>query len=161
MLTKKKKIFILFGMVALLVLTGVLNIVLNRLNGDAANDANGEQNGDFFAMYRASRIAEREETLAILDSIINNEASTAAQKEDATNQKAAIAAANQMEMTLEGLIIARGFSDAIVTNTTQNINVLVKSSELNEAQVAQIQTILQDEVKGLDLNTVRIIPIEG
>ncbi|MCL2598720.1 MAG: SpoIIIAH-like family protein [Firmicutes bacterium] len=162
MLTKKKKVFILFGMVALLVLTGVLNIVLNRMNTDAnADDANGEQNGDFFAMYRAMRIADRQETLAILDSVINNPASSQSEIDEANAKKIAIASSSEKELEVESLIKARGFSDAVVTNTTENVNIIVKASELNTQQVAQIQDIVQTALPDKPLDVVTIIPVEG
>lgn len=161
MLTKKKKVFILFGMVALLVITGILNIMLNNMNGNATDDANGEQNGDFFAMYRAARIADRQETLAILDSIINNESSTPEEKSDATAQKLAIATSSEKELEIETLIKARGFSDAVVTNTTENVNVIMRASELDENQVAQVYDVLETALPDKDSSTFKLFPIEA
>lgn len=148
-------------MVALLVVTGYLNIMLNNMNANASDNANGEQNGDFFAMYRAARISDRNETLAILDSIINNEASTQQEKSDATAKKMAIVASSELELELETLIKARGFSDAAVTNTTDNINIIVKASETSKEQVAQILDVIVTTIPDQDLNVIKVIPVEG
>ena len=71
MLGKKKKIFILTGMIALLVLTGVLNIVLNLTATNPSDDANaGTTYTDFFSAYRTDRTASREEAMLYYDEII-------------------------------------------------------------------------------------------
>lgn len=52
MLGKKSKIFVLVGMIALLVLTGVLNIYLNKSAEKANAGTDDNLSSDFFATYR-------------------------------------------------------------------------------------------------------------
>ena len=54
MLTKKKKMFIIFGMVALLVVTGGLNLALSK-KADNIPTA-GYQSASFLTSYRASKL---------------------------------------------------------------------------------------------------------
>ena len=95
MLAKKKKIFILTGMIALLVLTGVLNIVLN-LTADSgpADDVNaGSTYTDFFTAYKTDRTASREQTMLYYDEIIASAESSAESKAEAEAAKLDLAEA--------------------------------------------------------------------
>lgn len=76
MLSKKKKIIILCGMLVLLVVTGVLNIVLNQ-SSIATGSGDAMQSASFFQTYRSDRVATREQTILYLDAIIANSASDA------------------------------------------------------------------------------------
>lgn len=159
MLSKKKKVFILIGMVALLVVTGCLNIFLNK-NSDPLDPIGGSlNNASFFDTFRADRTSTREQTVLYLDAIIENPSSTAEAKADAEASKKTLTDNMEMELVIEGLIKALGFADAVVTNSTENINIIVKSTELNDTQVAQILDIIVTETDKAATN-VRIIPVE-
>ena len=158
MLSKKKKIFILVGMVALLVVTGCLNIFLNNRSSQAAN-AETVTYGNFFTTYRTDRAVTREQTMLYLNEIIANEASSEEAIKEAQAQKLSLSQNMELELVLEGLIKALGFEDAIVTATTDSINVIIKSGELTEAEVAQVLDIIVTETDRT-ANDVRIIPVE-
>ena len=157
MLSKKKKIFILVGMVALLVVTGCLNIFLNNKSSQAAN-AETVTYGNFFTTYRTDRTVTREQTMLYLNEIIANEASSEEAIKEAQAQKLSLSQNMELELVLEGLIKALGFEDAIVTATTDSINVIIKSGELTEAEVAQVLDIIVTETDRT-ANDVRIIPV--
>ena len=159
MLSKKKKIFILAGMVALLVVTGCLNIFLNT-RATKANASSGEVTyGNFFTTYRTDRQSTRDQTILYLDAIIQNEASSEDAVRDAEAQKLSLTKNMDLELVLEGLIKALGFEDAIVTASTENINVILKSGELTEAEVAQVLDVVISETDKTALD-VRVIPVE-
>ena len=145
MLTKKKKLFIILGLAILLVVTGYLNVRLNSSSSDLASAT--EQTSDFFATYRADRNYTRNLELEYLDAIITSASSTADYISTATNQKLALVAQMDRELILEGLIASAGFKDAIVTGSSENLNVIVKSDGLTSADVAKILTIVVDETK--------------
>lgn len=158
MLSKKKKVFILVGMLALLVVTGCLNIFLNNKTTDA--NASGDITyGNFFTTYRTDRQATRDQTILYLDAIINNEASSSEAVKNAESQKLALTKNMDLELVLEGLIKSLGFEDAIVTASTENINIIIKSDELTEAEVAQVLDIVVSETNKTALD-VRILPVE-
>ena len=54
---------------------------------------------------------------------------------------------------------AKGFEDAIVSTSSSNINVIVKSAELQESEVAQIVEIIQGQTN-YNLDNIKIIPVE-
>lgn len=158
MLSKKKKIFVLVGMVALLVVTGCLNIFLNNKAEQANANEGNVTYASFFAAHRAERESTRSATMLYLDAIIQNEASSEEAVRDAESQKLAITKSMETELVLESLIKALGFEDAVVTGSTNNINVIVKSADMTEAQAAQILDIIVRETDKTATN-VRVVPI--
>lgn len=160
MLSKKKKIIVLVGMVALLVLAGCLNIFLNLKNDEGDPISGGDYNyGNFFATYRTDRQTTRDQTILYLDAIINNEASSEEAVANAEASKLELTQNMELELVLEGLIKSLGFDDAVVTNSTENVNIIVKAAELTSEQAAQILEVVMTETKKEAIN-VRIIPVE-
>ena len=152
---KKSKIIVLAGMIALLVLTGVLNIVINKKAQSVSTDTTASS--DFFVTYRADRLATRNQSMLDLDEIIKT-GSEAAVK-DAEAEKLALTSTMDNELKLEGLIKAVGFEDAVVISTSENVSVILKSGALTSAQGAKVLQIGTDET-GKSAASVRIIPVE-
>ena len=159
MLSKKKKIFVLVGMVALLAAAACLNIFLNRTGDRADAGSNNVTYGSFFETYRTDRKTTREQTMLYYDAIIANEASSAEAIANAEAAKLDLARNMEVELVIEGLIKSLGFEDAVVTNTTESINVIVKAGEMTSAEAAQILDIITTETDKTALD-VRIIPVE-
>ena len=156
MLSKKKKIFILISMVVLLVVTGYLNVALNK---NESNLETATTSANFFTSCRADKLASRNYQLELCDSIIKTSTD---QKEiaSAKAQRAEIASRMESELVLGGLIAATGYEDVIVTTTTDSTNVFVKTSAgLTSDEVASILSILTSETNVLASN-VKIIPVE-
>ena len=157
MLSKKKKIIILSGMVALLVVTGVLNIVLNQ----RVKETEGQQQQEYrslFQTYRTDRLATRDQTMLYLDAIIASDASSADAVAAAEQQKLQLTRNMEQELALEGLIKAVGFTDAFITMSTENVNVIVKTTGLTEDEANRILGIIVDET-GRSAQNVIVIPL--
>ena len=154
-MSKKKKIFVLAGMVALLVVTGVLNIILNQKPITPIDG--GVVSGSYFETTRSDKKATRDETLLVLDAIIAN--GTEQARADAEAQKLAITNSMTMENNLESLIKALGYDDVVVTASSTYVNVIIKADDLTDIQVAQIVHIITTETTKTPSN-IRIIPIE-
>lgn len=158
MLSKKKKIFILSGMLVLLVVTGYLNYALNKVGTEQATTTT--TSAGFFTTYKSDRTIARDSQLAILNEVINNANVSAAEKAVAIQAKTELAQKIEKELILEGLIKAKGFEDAVVTIGSNYYNVIVKNpSALNSNEVAQILSIISGETGCLATN-VKIIPME-
>ena len=157
MLKKRTKIIILVAMVLLLGVTGYLNIALN--NNVVDTGAQTVTSGNYFTTYRDDRQATRDQELLYYDAIIASEASSAEAVENAQSKKMEIIAQMESELVMEGLIKAKGFEDVIVTTSNTNINVIVKSSELQSSQVAQIVSIVQEQTSK-SIDNIKIIPVE-
>jgi stage III sporulation protein AH len=96
--------------------------------------------------------------MAYYQAIVDSSASTT---EEVSNAKASmldLVSQIEKELYVEGLIKGIGFDDCVMTLTPSNINVVVKSSGLNETEVAQIVTILQEQLSA-SLENIKIMPI--
>lgn len=153
---KKSKIIVLAGMIALLVLTGVLNIVINK-KAQSVSSGDTTASADFFVTYRADRLATRNQSMLDLDEIIKSGSEEAIKNAEA--EKLALTSTMENELKLEGLIKAIGFEDTVVITTSENVSVILRSGELKSEQVAQVLQIVTDET-GKTAASVRIIPVE-
>ncbi|MBS6476750.1 MAG: SpoIIIAH-like family protein [Firmicutes bacterium] len=157
MLSKKSKIFVLVGMLALLVVTGYLNVYLNnRSKSDSLVTANS---ADFFTTYRNDRTTTRNQTMLYLDSIIESDLSSKEAVAEAEKNKLALTGAMEAELNLEGTIKSMGFDDVVISTGNDYCNVMVKTKELKSEQVAKILEAVTAQT-GKTANYVRIIPVE-
>ena len=157
MLSKKSKIFVLVGMLALLVVTGYLNVYLNnRSKTDSLVTANS---ADFFTTYRNDRTTTRNQTMLYLDSIIESDLSSKEAVAEAEKNKLALTGAMEAELNLEGTIKSMGFDDVVISTGNDYCNVMVKTKELKSEQVAKILEAVTAQT-GKTANYVRIIPVE-
>ncbi|MGI6003963.1 MAG: SpoIIIAH-like family protein [Christensenellales bacterium] len=137
------------------------------------NGTNGLDNGDedmengdtegaatvakFFSDFRSERNTVRAEEIAYLDSIVNNTNSDQSIINQAQQEKIKIVTAMEKEVTIEGLLKAQGFSDAIATLHEGSVNVVVGLPQLSDSQVAQILEIVRRE-SGEEPANIKIIP---
>ena len=150
MLSKKKKLFILFGMVALLVVTGGLNMYLSK-NDDNLQTTN-YSSASLLTSYRASKLETRNSMIELYDSII----ATSTDSTQITETNALISdLADRMEQetVLEGMIMASGYE--VVTNADGSYTVMVKSDNLTSDDVAKILGILVKET-GVSATNVKV-----
>lgn len=155
MLSKKKKVFILFGMVLLLVVTGGLNLYLTKNTEDVPTST--YQDTSLISSYRASKLETRQTMMSYYDSII----STSTDSEQITQTNALItelAGRMEKETVLEGMIMASGYEDAVVTNSDGSYSVMVKSDGLTDNDVAKILSILVKET-GVSATNVKVASV--
>ncbi|MGI6213208.1 MAG: SpoIIIAH-like family protein [Christensenellales bacterium] len=137
----KKKTIILISMIVLLVTVGCLNYFLN-FPPKAEEDPTAPT---FFATFRIDREATRAQEILYLDGIIASELSTPDAIDAAQEKKINLCDTMEKELVLEGLIKAQGFEDCIVTMSTENVNIVVKTENLGLEQAAQILSIIVNE----------------
>ena len=151
-LTKKKKIFIICGMLILLVVTGGLNLYLNKPIDDLQTTTSSQMS--LLSSYRASKMETRNSMLEMYDSIIST--SKDADQILETNAKISdLAGRIEAETVLEGMIMASGYEDVVVTNVDDSYTVMVKSNGLTSDDVAKILSILVKET-GVSATNVKI-----
>lgn len=158
-LSKKKKIIILSVMVALLLVTGYVNVALNSSLSSSATQTTSTTSANFYTTYRNERETTRTQEIQFYDSIIASATSSDSAKEEAEQNKLNLIAQMEKELVTEGIIRGKGFTDAIVTSSSSNINVFVQSSELTSAEVAQITTVVTEQL-GVEIDRIIIIPAE-
>lgn len=160
-MTKKKKIIVLTTMIALLVITGILNIVLNSGTIQTSTNINTEySSASFFSTYRTDRTTTRNEAIEYYKDLISNTELTAETKLEYEAKIDQLISAMSIELNMETMIKSKGFSEAVVSYSDTYINVIVKSAELTEAEVAQIVEVVQDQSNNRDIDFIKIIPVE-
>ena len=151
--TRRRKMLLLVGMFALLIVTGYLNFSLNN-NTPEVGGGTGQQS--IFEMFRQTRHTERQSQIVILENIVASENHSEDARRQAEQQKLSLLAAINFENTAEGWIGAAGFSDVVVSRTGDNINVLVRQeATLTREDIGRIQLILND-VEGSAIQIERI-----
>lgn len=156
--SKKKKIIILSVMVALLLVTGYVNVALNSSLSSSTTQTNSTAvNANFYTTYRNERESTRTQEIQFYDSIIASATSSVDAKKEAEINKMALISLMEKELVTEGIIRGKGFEDAIVTSSDSNVNVFVKCAELTSAEVAQISSVVTEQLS-VELDKVIIIP---
>ena len=139
-------------MLVLLVVTGGLNLFLNR--SDEVVQPTTSSQVSLLTSYRASKMETRNSMLEMYDSIISTSKDTEQIIE--TNAKISeLAGRMEAETVLEGMIMASGFEDVVVTNVDDSYTVMVKSNGLTSDDVAKILGILVKET-GVSATNVKI-----
>lgn len=92
---------------------------------------------------KMNREQMRAENEAVLMEIINNVNLSEGEKAEATSQLVAMTAIAEKEAAAEMLLEAKGFTDAVVSVNGENVDVVVNSANLSDADRAQIEDIVK------------------
>ena len=158
-MSNKKKIIVMSSLVLLLAVTAVFNFVLATTTPvSSADDEVTATN--YFTTYRSERTTTRNEELVQLDSVIALYEEGDEKYEAATAMKMEIVAAMEQELILENMVRSLGFSDAVVSvsSDTDNVNVFINSSELNYDTALSIYNMMKKET-GIVAGNVIIMPV--
>ncbi len=126
----RKKILVLSCMVVLLVVAGTLSIVLNLNAGKTPDNSLDGTQSTFFSELQSDKELRKNEQIALLDAIINNDNSTKEAIANAEAEKLAIVTNIKTEMALESMIKSKGFQNVAVMIGNEKINVFVDKAEL-------------------------------
>ena len=171
-----QRTLIMCAMLAVLVVTGAVSIQYTRraeqtaqenttvretaqsqTQSDAQPTEEAAETGSFITDYRSERNSVRAQEVAYLDSIIQNTATKQETLDEAQARKLELTDMMEKEVTVEGLLRAKGFSQAIVTLSPESVNVVVADASVTSQQAAQILQIVQNET-GQPAQNVKIIP---
>ncbi|MBQ7798174.1 MAG: SpoIIIAH-like family protein [Clostridia bacterium] len=162
-MTKKKKIIVLSVMIGLLILTGYINVALNNSLSNTTNPTTSTQTSasteSFYTTYKTERESTRQQEIQFYEAIIASSTSSDEAKEEAEKNKLDLINQMEKELVVEGIIVGKGFDDAIVTQSSANVNVFIKSPELNSSEVAIITDVVREQL-GVDIEKIIIIPSE-
>lgn len=120
---------------------------------DVGKQEAGEE--DYFTTAELNRRQARDESLEVLQNVIDSELADEAVKTQAMEEMAAIASEIDAEANIESLLISKGFDDCIAILNGESINVVVKSEgELQPAQIAQINAVVFEQTGLEPVNVV-------
>lgn len=104
-------------------------------------------NDDYFTRSKLERETMYSQMLETYTGILENEKISSEQKDIAENEIKNINDTKNAIMVVENLFKTKGFENAIVLVNSPSVNVVIKAKELSTEQVAQIQNIVQRELK--------------
>lgn len=157
-MTTKKKIIAMTSLVLLLGVTAAANFIFAGSNIGESEE--GVTTANYFQTYRAERTTTRSESLVQLDSVIALYEVGDEKYEEATDMKMELVAAMEKELVLENMVKSLGFSDAVVSVSTEseNVNVFINSAELNYDTALSIYNMMKNET-GIVSGNVIIMPV--
>lgn len=128
------------------------------VNADEASDEKKQSLNGYFSEARLQRETKREESIDTLLELINSDGADKAAKAVAEEQITELAMYTEKEVTMENMIKAKGYQDAVVFMGENLVSVAVFSAGLNEVDAAIISDIATS-VTGLSADKVNIVEI--
>lgn len=118
--------------------------------------ANTGAEESYFTVASLERQKSRDESLTLLQTVVDSSESMPDAKSKALDDIAAIASAIEAENNIETLIKAKGFDDCVAVVSGTEANVIVKTTGLLTYEVAQIREIVMNELS-IPAENVKII----
>jgi len=128
----------------------------NEQSSSEANLQNVVAEENYFAVATVSRKRARDESLDLLNHIINSAESMPDTKDKALKDIEAIANDIEKEANIEVLIKAKGFAECVAVVSGENASIIVKTSGLMPNEVAQIKEIAYEQA-GIIPGNVKIV----
>ncbi len=114
------------------------------------------RSSNYFIEHRLSRDKLRASLIDRLNEIINNENTNEETRTKAQNEIIALGQVAELELSLEGLIKAKGFEDALVFLGDNSARVVVSADELTEQDMVKIFEIVKSEA-GIEAGNITIM----
>lgn len=121
--------------------------IVNSTNDQTKETSTSASNDDYFTRSKLERETMYSQMLETYTGILENEKISSEQKDIAENEIKNINDTKNAIMVVENLFETKGFENAIVFVNNPSVNVVIKAKELGTEQVAQIQNIVQRELK--------------
>ncbi len=170
-----KRNFIIMGAVVLTVAVVAVNLVIfsnkeddgfnydQSAGMDAGTADTSDQNlpdtetvDSYFTSVQVSRQRTRDEAIEVLQAVVDNAASTETAKNEALTQINKLADIMEAEANIETLIVAKGFAECVAVISDDSASIVVRSDELQPAQISQINEIVYEQ-SGIKPVNIKII----
>ena len=116
----------------------------------------GNLDRDYFVEYRLSRDKLRANLIDRLSEIINNTQTNDETRTEAQTEIISIGRISETELQIEALIKSKGFDEAVVLLTDEDIKIVVSVDELSETEMVKILDIVRAETN-FDMDNIKII----
>ena len=110
---------------------------------------------DYFTKSKLERDTMYSQMLESYENVLNSSNSLETQKQSATDEIKKINDTKNSIMICENLIQTKGFENSIVFVNGDSINVIIKSKEMKQEEVAQVQNIVSREM-GAEIENIHI-----
>ena len=122
------------------------------VDSNAPTQADGS---DYFTRSKLERETMYSQMIETYTNILENDKISSEQKDIAENEIKNINDTKNAIMVVENLFETKGFENAVVFVNSPSVNVVIKAKELTTEQVAQVQNIIQRELK-TDIENIHI-----
>lgn len=123
---------------------------------EVSADAKGEV--DYFSQAKLNRESARSKKLEILNSLLENPDADLESKKKAEQDLLLAASLSDKEAICESLIISKGFSDAVVFISDENVSVTVKADNFDAAKAKIIQEIIVTNTQ-IETKYIKIVAV--
>ena len=120
----------------------------NNGAGQTGNEVENNNTSEvlaYFASTQVSRDRARDEALAVLQNIVDTADVDSAEKTQALEEIATIAANIEAEANIEAMVMARGFEQCVAILNDGMCTVVVMTTELLPSQISQINEIVYEQ----------------
>ena len=128
----------------------------NNSDADISSAEDASVDEDFFAATQISRQRARDESIEVLQTIVDNEEALDEVKTEAWNDITQIAQNIEAEANIESLVMSRGIAECVAVVSNDNATVIVKTDGLHENQITQIQEIVYEQTN-IPVENLKII----
>jgi hypothetical protein len=119
------------------------------------SQSTGESTADYFATAQVNRKRARDESMVVLQNVIDSAEASEQVKNEALAEMSVIAGEIEKEANIEALLVSGGFEDCVAVMNGNQINVIVKSEgELQPSQIAKINTVVYEQTGIEPINVV-------
>ncbi len=164
MVVLKRKQVLIVGIAALVAVAGYLNFSYGESKpagsetlGEVklvSSDTGGET--DFFSEARLEREIGRSQSVASLQSIARDAATSEEGRAAAEAEVVELTRLSETESSIESMICAKGFEDAVIYISDGKVTAIVKAEKLESADVAKIVDVItaQTGIPAANINIV-------
>jgi len=147
-----KRQMILAGLIVMIAVAGYVNLNYQQdkavpTSSTVADIQTKPQEDDYFTTARLENEKSRSAAMDIYRELISNPQSSQETKQKAQSDLSASAKSIENETILENLIKAKGFDNVVVYISEGGVNIVVKTTGLVPAQVAQIKDLVIEKTK--------------
>lgn len=128
------------------------NIDNNGSSGSDSSSGNTSVGDTYFSSVQISRQRTRDEAIEVLQSVVENQASTETAKNEALAEINKLATVMEDESNIETLVVAKGFEECVAVISDGKISVIVKSDGLIPSEISQINEIVYQQSGILPVN---------
>ncbi|MBO3443723.1 SpoIIIAH-like family protein [Clostridium sp. CCUG 7971] len=94
---------------------------------------------------KMTREKQRNELTQDLNEMINNPSTTEESRKEASSMKLQLVKDQETELKIENLLSAKGFEDALVYISSENVNVVVNEEKLDKADAAKVFDLVAEQ----------------
>ncbi|MGX4598795.1 SpoIIIAH-like family protein [Faecalimicrobium sp. JNUCC 81] len=94
---------------------------------------------------KMTREKQRNELTQDLNEMINNPSTTEESRKEASSMKLQLVKDQETELKIENLLSAKGFEDALVYISSENVNVVVNEEKLDKSDAAKVFDLVAEQ----------------